>query len=92
MFFLYLKSTGQIVPPIHKGEPSNQALNKELNCELGSGIKWENVDLFFAPDEDFEELDDGSDFHKWATTGKYYIENNEIKENLDWEEPEEEEL
>lgn len=90
MYFLYLKSNGEISLPIRKGEPDLKTLNKEINCGIGSGVKWENVDLFYAPDEDFEELEDGCDFCKWATEGKYYIENNEVKENLDWEEPEEE--
>lgn len=88
MYFLYFISNGKIGEPIHRGEPSHRALNKEINCEIGSGIKWQNVDLFYAPDEDFEGT---CDFCKWATEGKYYIENNEIKENLDWEEPEEDE-
>lgn len=87
MFFLYLKSSGKISPPIRHGEPSQRALNKEANCEIGSGIKWQNLDLFYAPDEQFPE-----DFQKWAATGKYYVDGNEIKENLDWVEPEEEEL
>lgn len=85
MFFLYLKSSGQIGEPIHQGKPSQRALNKEVNCEIGSGIKWENVDLFYAPDDEFPD-----DFQKWAITGKYYVDGNEIKENLDWKEPEEE--
>lgn len=88
MYFLYYKSDGHISLPVRRGEPDLKTLNKEVNCGIGSGVKWENVDLFFAPDEDF---DDPEDFQKWAPTGKFYIENNEIKENLDWEEPEEEE-
>jgi len=86
MYFLYLKSNGEIVVPIHSGQPSQWALEKKPVCELGSGVKWENVDLFYAPDEEFPE-----DFARTAPLGKYYIENNEVKENLDWEEPEEEE-
>jgi hypothetical protein len=86
MYFLYLKSDGAISPPIKKGEPETAAINKELNCSLGSGIKWNNVDLFYAPDEEFPE-----DFQETASLGKYYIKNDEVKENLDWE-PEEEEL
>jgi len=85
MYFLYLKSNGEISPPIRYGEPSEKALAKEPDCEIGSGIKWENVDLFYAPDKDFPE-----DFQKWAATGKYYVDGNEIKENLEWVEPEEE--
>jgi len=86
MYFLYLKSNGEIVVPIHSGQPSQWALEKKPVCELGSGVKWENVDLFYAPDEEFPE-----DFARTAPLGKYYIENNEVKENLDWEEPEERE-
>lgn len=85
MFFLYLKSNGEISPPLRKGEPDLRTLNKEANCGIGSGIKWENVDLFYAPDEDFGEV---CDFCKWAAAGKYYIENNEIKERFGWQEPE----
>ena len=84
MYFLYLKSNGEISPPIRYGEPSQKALNKELDCEIGSGIKWQNVDLFYS-DDDFP-----ADFQKWAATGKYYVDGNEIKENLEWVEPEEE--
>ena len=86
MYFLYLKSDGDISPPIRYGEPSQKALSKEPDCEIGGGIKWENVDLFYALDEEFPE-----DFQKWAAIGKYYVDGNEIKENLDWVEPEEEE-
>lgn len=87
MYFLYLKSNGDISVPIHRGEPSIRALNKEVDCEIGSGIKWENVDLFYSPDEEFPD-----DFQEWAATGKYYVDGNEIKENLDWVEPIEEEV
>lgn len=83
MYFLYLKSNGEIVDSIHFGQPSQRVLNKEINCELGSGIKWENVDLFYAPDDEFPE-----DFQRWADTGKFYVESDEIKENFDWIEPE----
>ena len=85
MYFLYLKSNGEIIVPIHSGQPSQRALNKEVDCEIGSGIKWENVDLFYSPDEEFPD-----DFARTAPLGKYYVEGNEIKENLDWVEPEEE--
>lgn len=92
MYFLYLKSNGEIGVPIHKGEPNQRTLNKEIDCEIGSGIKWENVDLFYAPDEEFPD-----DFARTAPLawgeferGKYYVDGNEIKENLDWEEPIEE--
>lgn len=95
MYFLYLKSNGAISPPIHKGEPDARTLNKESDCELGFGIKWDNVDLFYAPDDEFPD-----DFIKTAPQawgeferGKYYVENDEIKENTEWyPEPEEEEL
>ena len=86
MYFLYLKSNGKISPPLRLGEPGQRTLDKQPDCEIGSGVKWENVDLFYAPDEEFPE-----DFQKWAATGKYYVEGDEIKENLDWVEPEREE-
>jgi len=85
MYFLYLKSNGEISVPIRQGEPDNRTVNKEVNCGIGSGVKWQNVDLFYAPDEEFPD-----DFQKWAATGKYYVDGDEIKENLDWREPEEE--
>lgn len=83
MYFLYLKSDGTISLPIIKDKPEKAAVNKELKCSLGSGIKWNNVDLFYAPDDEFSE-----DFQETASLGKYYVENNEVKENLKWE-PEE---
>jgi len=86
MYFLYLKLNGQISIPIKYGEPGKKTLNKESDCDLGSGIKWANVDLFYSPTDEFPE-----DFQKWAATGKYYVDGNEIVENLDWVEPEEEE-
>lgn len=86
MYFLYLKMNGKIIVPIRQGEPDRKTINKEPNCDIGSGVKWENVDLFYAPDEEFP-----NDFIRTAPLGKYYIENNEVKENLDWIEPEEEE-
>lgn len=86
MFFVYLKATGQISPPVRSGEPDQRTLNKEPDCQIGSGVRWDNNELFYASDSEFPD-----DFQKWATTGKYYIENNEIKENLDWIEPKEEE-
>ena len=93
MYFLYFKSNGAISVPIRKREPGIRTLNKEVNCEIGSGINWENVDLFCAPDEEFPE-----DFARTAPLawgefdrGKYYVDGDEIKENLDWEEPPEEE-
>jgi len=85
MYFLYLKSNGEISVPIRQGEPDSRTINKEADCGIGGGVKWENVDLFYSPDEEFPD-----DFQKWAATGKYYINGNEIKENLDWKEPEEE--
>lgn len=84
MFFLYLKLNGEISEPIHRGEPSQRTLDKNINCEIGSSIKWENVDLFYSPDEEFPD-----DFVRTAPLGKYYVDSNEIKENLDWIESEE---
>lgn len=86
MFFLYLKSNGKIIVPIRQGEPDRKTIDKEKECGIGSGIKWENVDLFYSPDEKFPD-----DFARTAPLGKYYVDGNEIKENLDWEEPEVEE-
>ena len=77
MYFLYLKSDGVISPPVKRGEPEMAATNKELNCSLGSGIKWDNVDLFYAPDSEFAD-----NFIETASQGKYYIENNTVKEDL----------
>lgn len=50
MYFLYLKSNGKISVPIRIGEPDIKTLNKEADCGIGSGVKWENVDLFYAPE------------------------------------------
>lgn len=86
MYFLYLKSNGEIIVPLRKGEPDRKTINKEVDCRIGSGIKWEKVDLFYAPDDEFPE-----DFSRTAPFGKYCVDGNEIKENLDWEEPEEKE-
>ena len=85
MYFLYLKSNGTISPPVKRGEPEIAATDKELNCNLGSGIKWDNVDLFYSPDGEFTD-----DFIETAPQGKYYVENNEVKEDLTWTPPEEE--
>ena len=87
MYFLYKKSDGRISVPVRRGEPDFKTLNKEPNCGIGGGVKWENVDLFYAPDEDFDEHED---FQKWAAEGKYYIDNGEVKKTAGWEEPEEE--
>lgn len=84
MYFLYRKDNGEVSPPVRKGKPDNRTLRKEVNCGVGSGVKWENVDLFYSPDDEFPDA-----FQKWAATGKYYVDGNEVKENLDWEEPEE---
>lgn len=86
MYFLYRKDSGEISPPIKYGEPDQHTLNKKSNCGIGSGIKWDNVNLFYAPDKEFPE-----DFQKWVATGKYHVDDNEIKENLGWIEPEESE-
>jgi len=66
--------------------PGQRTLDKEEDCEIGSGIKWENVDLFYAPDSEFPD-----DFKEWADTGKYYVAGDEIKEDMDWVKPKEEE-
>ena len=87
MYFLYLKSTGAISVPIRSGKPDEKTLNKEADCGIGSGVKWENVDLFYAPDEEFAD-----DFMDNAATGKYYISGDEVKENLKWIKPEREEM
>lgn len=88
MYFLYHKKTGEISVPTRIGQPSEKAINKERDCEIGSGIKWENVDLFYAPDSEFPE-----DFTENAPLGKYYInlETEEVEENKEWQPPEEEE-
>ena len=86
MYFLYRKDNGEISPPVRSGTPSQRVLNKEVNCEIGSGIKWENVDLFYAPDEDFPE-----DFVRTAPLGKYYVDEDTVYEDTKWAEPEEEE-
>ena len=79
MYFLYLKDNGEISMPIRLGQPSQRALNKEVDCEIGSGIKWENVDLFYSPDEEFPK-----DFVRTAPLGKYFITDDKITENTDW--------
>lgn len=90
MYFLFRKSDGQISVPVRRGEPDLRTINKEPDCGIGSGVKWENVDLFYAPDEDFVDPIAGCDFCKNAPLGKYYIDNGEIKETAGWQEPEEE--
>jgi len=85
MYFLYSKSNGEISLPIKKGEPEADAINKELNCSLGSGIKWDNVEIFYAPDDEFS-----GDFFETASQGKYYIEADEVIENIYWKPPLEE--
>jgi len=104
MYFLYNKLTGAISEPIRSGEPSEKVLNKEADCELGSGIRWneaDGVDLFYAPDEDI--LSTYPDFlevaiNAWGRflTGKYFVyksspeDSGEIKLNPEWyPEPEE---
>lgn len=88
MHFIYLKSSGAISPPVKLGKPDDRTLNKEADCGIGFGVKWGTNDSFYAPDDEFPD-----DFQKWAATGKYYVDVNvspcEIKENLDWVEPEE---
>lgn len=84
MFFLYLKVTGEIIVPIRVGKPDNKTVNKEANCGIGSGVKWENVDLFYALDEEFAD-----EFMRTAPLGKYYIKDNEVKKRTGWKEPKE---
>lgn len=86
MYFLYRKDNGEISLPVKFGQPDQRTLNKERKCGIGSGVKWENVDLFYASDEEFPD-----DFQRWATEGKYYVDGDEVKENLDWKEPKERE-
>lgn len=86
MYFLYLKDSGKIGEPIRRGKPDYKTINKERECGIGSGVKWENVDLFYSPDDEFPD-----DFARTAPLGKYYIDGNEVKEKLDWKESEEEE-
>lgn len=86
MFFLYMKTNGEIIIPVRAGEPDDKTTNKEANCGIGSGVKWDNVELFYAPDEEFAE-----DFVRTAPLGKYYIKNNEVKKRIGWKEPEEKE-
>ncbi len=85
MYFLYLKSNGEIIVPVRLGHPDKRTIAKEPDCGIGSGIKWHNVELFYS-DEEFPD-----DFVRTAPLGKYYIEDNEVKENADWIEPEGEE-
>lgn len=84
MFFLYLKPNGEIIVPIRNGEPDDKTIKKEVNCGIGSGVKWENVDLFYASDNEFVD-----DFVRTAPLGKYYIKDNEVKKRLGWKEPKE---
>lgn len=90
MYFIYLKSSGAISPPVRFGKPDDRSLNKEANCGIGSGVKWGTNDLFYAEDSEFPD-----DFQEWAADGKYYIDvevtPHEVKENEAWEEPLEEE-
>ena len=85
MNFLYLKLNGGIIVPICSGQPGKRTLAKEPDCGIGSGVKWQNVDLFYS-DEDFPE-----DFARTAPLGKYIVVGDEIKEVPGWVEPEEEE-
>lgn len=90
MYFLYLKLNGAISDPVRFGKPNDRSLNKEIECGIGSGVKWDTNDLFYAEDSEFPD-----DFQKWAATGKYYVDTSvipvEVKENLEWIKPEEEE-
>lgn len=69
-----------------RGQPDGATINKKLDCSLGSGIKWENVDLFYSDDDTFPD-----DFIEFAPLGKYYVQDDEIKEDLTWEKPEDNE-
>lgn len=84
MYFLYRKDNGEISPPVKSGQPDQRTLDKEVNCGIGSGVKWENVDLFYSLDENFPK-----DFFRTAPLGKYYIKNDEIEEDKTWEESDE---
>lgn len=86
MNFIYLKSTGAISEPIRRGKPDDRTLSKESDCGIGGGVKWDTNELFYEEDSEFPD-----DFQKWASTGKYYIEEDEVKENEGWEKPLEEE-
>ena len=85
MYFLYLKTTGAISPPIRTGEPDDRTLDKEPDCGIGGGVKWENVDLFYSPDEEFP-----ADFKDTASLGKYFVDGDEVKETPGWTPPPEE--
>jgi len=82
MYFLYFKTDGRIIVPVCKGEPDDKTVKKEAICGIGSGVKWENVDLFYASDEEFAD-----DFVRAAPLGKYYIKNDEVKKHVGWKEP-----
>ena len=86
MYFIYLKSNGAISDPVKTGKPDDRTMNKEADCGIGSGMKWDTNDLFYAPDGEFPD-----DFQEWAATGKYFVDTSvspcEIIENEDWEEP-----
>ncbi|GAF81467.1 unnamed protein product, partial [marine sediment metagenome] len=34
MYFLYLKSNGEIIVPIRLGQPDAKTINKEVNCGI----------------------------------------------------------
>ena len=80
MYFIYLKSTGAISPPTRTGEPDEKTLNREPNCGIGGGVKWDTNDLFYAPDEEFPR-----DFQDAACEGKYKVKDGEIVEVDGWE-------
>ena len=80
MYFLYLKSTGTISPPVRMGEPDEKTLNRETNCGIGGGVKWDTNDLFYAPDDEFPD-----DFSETAAEGKYTVKDGEIVEVEGWE-------
>jgi len=84
MYFLYLKTTGEISVPMRLGKPDERTINKEPDCGIGGGVKWHNVDLFYADDGDFPD-----DFQENAPLGKYYVKNDEIKKTVGWKKPKE---
>jgi len=80
MYFIYLKSSGAISPPIRSGEPDEKTLSRTPNCGIGGGVKWDMNDLFYATDEEFPE-----DFNDTACEGKYKVKDGEIVEVDGWE-------
>ena len=84
MYFIYLKSTGAISPPVRTGEPDQATLDSKADCGIGGGVKWDTNELFYAPDDEFPE-----DFRATAAEGKYIVKAGEIIEVKGWEPQEE---